>query len=129
MADVTITNSQITAIDEAGDVTANAATETTDETAQDFVYTPTAQANGVIFRVVTSAGVTVKINEGDEVFANNDSSETLTSGTYIYHFDLGKYIDSDGEVVLTFTPTGTSEDLVNDCALSVEAYEIDLDTQ
>lgn len=129
MADVTITNSQVTALDEAGSVTANAATETTDETAQNFVYTPTAQANGVIFRVVTSSGVTVKINEGDEVFANGDSSETLDSGTFIYHFDLGRYIDSDGEVTLTFTPTETGEDLVNDCALSVEAYEIDLDTQ
>jgi len=129
MADVTITNSQITAIDEAGDVTSNAATETTDETAQTFVYTPTAQANGVIVRVYTAAAVTATFAEGDGVFANSDTSEDLAAGTYIYYLDLGRYLNSDGEVEMSFLPTGSSEDLVNDCALTVEVLEVDLDTQ
>jgi hypothetical protein len=126
---VTITNSQVTAYDDVVEVTANAATQTTDETAEVFTYTPTAAASGILIRVVTSAGVTMSVAAGDRVFSGQDYEETLAAGTFMTKLDLGKYINDNGEVEITFTPTGTLEDLVNDCALSVEVLESDIDTQ
>lgn len=129
MADITITNSQVNDYDEAGDVNSNAADETTDETKQTFVYTPTAAASGILVRVDTSASVLMNVVAGDGVFAGQDYSETLTDGDYIILLDLGKYVNSDGEVDIEFTPTESAEDLTNDAALKVEVLEIDIDTQ
>jgi hypothetical protein len=125
---VTITNSQVTAYDDVGAVTSNAATETTVDTAEVFTYTPTAAASGILIRVYTESGVTMSVAAGGRVFSGNDYEETLTTGTYITKLDLGKYINDDGEVEITFTPA-SGEALLTNAALTVEVLESDIDTQ
>ena len=125
---VTITNSQVTAYDDVGAVTSNAATETIVDTAEVFTYTPTAAASGILIRVYTGSGATMSVAAGGRVFSGNNYEETLTTGTYITKLDLGKYINDNGEVEITFTPA-SGEALLTNAALTVEVLESDIDTQ
>ena len=128
MADVIVTNSTVEALNTSADVTSNAATETTADTAQTFVIKPTTGTDTLLVKVTTLTGVSMTVAAGDEVFANNALTDDLDNETVVYHLDAGRYINSDGEIGITFAPDEEAEALLTDAELALEVYEIALDT-
>ena len=127
MADVTITNSKIAALNDNQAMTLNAATETTDATAQKFIYTPTGKDNKICIVTVNGAAsaLTVTVTGGDGAFAMGDLTDTIpaTAGTYIIQLETGRYMQSNGTIEISYLPAA-GKDLVNDHALTVGVIEL-----
>jgi len=130
MANVTVTNTKLTAFNAFKVLAANAATETTDATAQKFVFTPTGKDNHALIIVSTTADdaaaeiLTVAVTGGEGVFALGALATTVpgVAGLYAFQIETGRYMQSDGTIEMTFTP-GTGKDLATDFALKVYVCE------
>ena len=127
MANVAIVNSKIVTLGTSQALTLTAATETTDATAQKFVYTPTGKDGHICF-VITNAvafAITATLTAGARVFGTAAKANTIpaTAGTYILQVETGRYMLANGTVEISFLP-GTGKDLVNDHALTVGVIEL-----
>jgi hypothetical protein len=131
MADVTITNTKLTAFNAFKLLAAHAATETTDATAQKFLFTPTGKDNHALIVASTAAddadteALTLTIPAGDGPFAGPALSATLpgVAGLYAFQIETGRYMQSTGTIELTFTP-GASKDIATDTSLKVYVCEM-----
>jgi len=127
MANVTVTNTKLTAFNAFKVLTANAATEATDATAQKFVFTPTGKDNHavIIASVATADGVTVSLGAGSGVFALGTTADSIATaaGLYAIQIETGRYMKSDGTIEISFTAPA-AKDLVNDLALKVYVCEM-----
>lgn len=127
MANVTVTNTKLTAFNDFKVLTANAATETTDATAQKFVFTPTGKDNHAVILVSAASadGVSVTVGAGTGVFALGALTDAIgtAAGLYAMQIETGRYMNDDGQIEISFTPPA-SKDLVNDLALKVYVCEM-----
>lgn len=127
MADKAIVNSKIAALNTTQILTQTAADETTDATAQKFVYTPTGKDGHIAFVINTSSAnaLTTTITAGTRVFGAPAKVNTIpaTAGIYIIQIETGKYMLANGTVEISFLPAA-GKDLVNDHALAVGAIEL-----
>ena len=128
MADIAIVNSKITTLGTSQALTLTAADETTDATAQKFVYTPTGKDNKICF-VITNAvafAITATIAAGVGVFGAAAKANTIpaTAGTYILQIETGKYMLANGTIEISFIPVTGGKDLTNDHALTVGVIEL-----
>lgn len=131
MADVTVTNTKLTAFNSFKVLTANPATETKDNTAQKFVFTPTGKDNHAIILVSTSADdaaneiLDVTVTGGEGVFALGTLTTTVpgVAGLYAFQIETGRYMQSDGTIEISFAPDKSSKDLATDFALKVYVIE------
>lgn len=130
MADVTVTNTKFTAFNAFKLLVAHAATETTDATAQKFVFTPTGKDNHALIIASTTAddaeteALTVTVTGGAGPFALGALTATLpgVAGLYGFQIETGRYMQADGTIEMSFKP-GASKDLKNDTALQVYVCE------
>jgi len=126
MADITVTNTKITALNDFKVLTANAATETTDAAAQTFTFTPTGKDNHAVIVVscASADGLTVTVTGGDGPFSMGALTDTIgtAAGLYAFQIETGRYMQSDGTIDIAFQPPA-SKDLVNDLALKVYVIE------
>lgn len=127
MADVTVTNTKLTAFNDFKVLTANAATETTDATKQTFTFTPTGKDNHAIILVSAASadGVAVTVTGGAGPFALGTLTDAIATaaGLYAMQIETGRYMQSDGTIDIGFTPPA-NKDLVNDLALKVYVCEM-----
>lgn len=126
---IAIVNTQITALNAIQVLTMTAADQTTDATAQKFVYTPTGKDNKIALFFYTSdtgnATATATIAAGVGVFGAAAKALTIPSdaGTYVVQIETGKYMLANGTIEISILPPA-SKDLVNDYALTVGALEL-----
>jgi hypothetical protein len=126
---ITVVNSKIATLGTSQVLTLTAADQTTDATAQKFVYTPTGKDNKICFVIYTSAGgsatVAASLSAGTRVFGAAAKSNTIpaTAGHYLIQCETGKYMLANGTIELTMTPP-SGKDLVNDYALKVGVIEL-----
>lgn len=127
MADITVTNTKLTAFNDFKVLTANAATETTDATAQTFTFTPTGKDNHmlIIASAASADGLTVTVTGGSGPFALSALTDAIgtAAGLYAFQIETGRYIQSDGTIDIAFLPPA-AKDLVNDLALKVYVCEM-----
>jgi hypothetical protein len=129
MADIAIVNSKTTTLNAIQIVTMTAADETTDNTAQKFVYTPTGKDNKCEILIYTSAGgsatATATIAAGVGVFGAAAKANTIpaVAGTYKIQIETGKYMLANGTIEISILPP-SGKDLVNDYAMTVGASEL-----
>ena len=127
MADVTVTNTKLTAFNDFKVLTANAATETNDATKQTFTFTPTGKDNHAIILVSAASadGLVVTVTGGAGPFALSTLTDAIAAaaGLYAMQIETGRYMQSDGTIDIGFTPPA-SKDLVNDLALKVYVCEM-----
>jgi len=131
MADVTVTNTKLTAFNAFKVLAAHAATETTDATAQKFVFTPTGKDNHTLIIVSTTADdaaaeiLTVAVEGGDGAMGLGGLATTVpgVAGLYAFQIETGRYLQSNGTIEITFTP-GAGKDLKNDFALTAYVCEM-----
>jgi len=128
MADVTVTNTKLTAFNDFKALTLNAATETTDATAQKFVFTPTGKDNHALIVVYNAAAeaLTVTVAAGTAgPFSYGALTDTLAAsiGIHVMQIETGRYMLANGTIEVSFTP-GSSKDLKNDNALQVCMVEM-----
>lgn len=127
MADVTITNSKIAALNTKQALSFNAATADTADLAQDFYYTPTGKDNKIVIGIQvadTNGAVAHSISAGVGVFgtaAKTGSTAQATTG--IVQIETGRYMQSDGTIKITFTPA-SGKRLKTDHALNVWVIEL-----
>ena len=124
---IAITNSRITALNATQALTWVTADQTTDATAQKFVYTPTGKDNKVCFVVYSGAAsaliATLSAGAGAFGGAAKANSIPATAGTYIVQVETGRHILANGTIELSVLPA-TGKDLVADHALTVAAIEL-----
>jgi len=128
MANIAIVNSRITTLGTNQALTLTAADETTDATAQKFVYTPTGKHNKCLFIVYQSSGsytIGFTITAGAGVFGAVAKTGTIAAvaGNKLIQIETGKYMLANGTIEISFLPT-TGRDLVNDHALTVGVIEL-----
>lgn len=127
MANKAVVNSKITYLNTIQILTQTAADETTDATAQKFVYTPTGRDSKLCFVIYQghAEAITTTITAGVGVFGAAAKTDTLPAavGTYILQIETGKYMLANGTVEISFLPAA-SHDLVNDHALTVGVIEL-----
>ena len=121
-----ITNSKVT-LNTTRVLTYVAADQTTDATAQKFVYTPTGKDNKICFVIYSGAAsaLTATLTAGAGVFGAAAKANTIpaTAGTYILQIETGKYMLANGTVELSILPAA-GKDLVTDHALTVGVIEL-----
>lgn len=126
---IAVVNTKITALNAIQVLTMTAADQTTDATAQKFVYTPTGRDNKIAFVIYTSAGgsatATATLAAGVGVFGAAAKANTIpaAAGYYLIEAETGKYMLANGTLELSILPPG-GKDLVNDYALSVGVVEL-----
>ncbi len=122
-----ITNSRITALNATQVLTKATADQTTDATAQKFIYTPTGKDHKICFVIYSAAAsaLTATLTAGAGVFGAPAKANTIpaTAGTYILQIETGKYMLADGTIELSILPAA-GKDLVNDHALTVGVIEL-----
>lgn len=128
MANIAIVNSKVTYLNVAQVITMTAADETTDATAQKFVYTPTGKDGKLVFVINQASGsvaMTTTITAGVGVFGAAAKTDTIpaTAGIYMIQIETGKYMLANGTVEISFLPT-SGKDLVNDHTLKVGVIEL-----
>jgi hypothetical protein len=125
---IAIVNSKIATLNVSQVLTLTAADQTTDATAQKFVYTPTGKDNKICFVVYQSSGsyaLTATLAAGVGVFGAAAKANTIpaTAGTYIIQVETGKHMLANGTIELSILPAA-GRDLVNDHALTVGVIEL-----
>lgn len=124
---LSITNSQIASFGTSKVLAWATADQTTDATAQKFIYTPTGKDHKVVFVIYSgnASALTVTITAGAHVFgqAAKDVSIAATAGTYAIQIESGAYMQANGTIELSIKPA-SGKDLVNDHALTVAAIEL-----
>jgi len=126
---IAIVNTKIAALNAIQILTMTAADQTTDATAQKFIYTPTGRDNKIAFAVYTSAGgsatATATLAAGVGVFgaAAKDNTIPAVAGTYLIEVETGKHMLANGTIELSILPP-SGKDLVNDYAMTVGVIEL-----
>ncbi len=131
MADVTVVNTKLTALNAFKLLTENPATEETDNTAQKFVFTPTGKDNHALIIVSTAADdataeiLNVTIAGGDGPFALGALSAAVpgAAGLYAFQIETGRYMKA-GKIEMSFKAADASKDIKNDTALKVYVCEM-----
>lgn len=128
MANKAVVNSRVAVLNTVQALTLTAADETTDVTAQKFVYTPTGKDNKLCF-IMTNAvafAITTTIAAGAGVFGAAAKVDTIpaTAGTYMLQIETGRYMLANGTVEISFLPATAGKDLTNDHALTVGVIEL-----
>lgn len=131
MADVNVTNTKITALNDFKLLTENPATESTANTAQKFVFTPTGKDNHALIIVSTAADdatdekLNVTIAGGDGPFALGDLSATVpgVAGLYAFQIETGRYLKA-GKVEMSFKVSNATKALKTDTSLKVYVCEM-----
>lgn len=123
---LTITNSKVT-LNTTRVLTTVAADQTTDATAQKFIYTPTGKDNKICFVINTSSAnaLTATLTAGAGVFGAPAKANTIpaTAGQYLLQVETGKFMLANGTIELSILPAA-GKDLVNDHALTVGVIEL-----
>lgn len=119
MADVAITNTRIVALNADQTLTLNAATESTIDTAQKFVYTPTGKDNKILIGFVNGTGhgaYTYSIAGGSGVFGTAAKTGSIAEGaTEVIQIESGRFMKS-GVIEITLTPASGKILLTNHAA-------------
>ena len=127
MGNIAIVNSKTTTLNASQILTMTVADETTDATAQKFVYTPTGKDNKICFVIDTSSAnaLTATLAAGVGVFGAAAKANTIpaTAGIYMIQVETGKHMLANGTIELSILPA-SGKDLVNDHALSVGVIEL-----
>jgi len=129
MADITVVNTKITTLNAIQVLTQTASDEGGAGVAQNFVYTPTGKDNKVCFVFYNKVAFTIiaTIAAGDGVFG--DAANALTvpataAATTVVQIETGKYMQSDGTIVIAFDPGNNAKILTADHALTVGVLEL-----
>lgn len=127
MADVTVTNTSLSALNIGYPVTANAATEDTIDAAQKFILTPNKGDEKTLIRISvgpTNGAVAFSIAAGDFWMAVAAKTGSVAQATAeVIEIESAKHMKSDGTIEVTFTPA-SGKKLKTDHALSVEVYSM-----
>lgn len=127
MADVSIANTLITALNTDQVLTKNAATSTVIDETQDFIYTPTGKDEkiAILIEVADSHGaVAFSIAGGDGVFGTVAKTSSVAQATTdVIQIETGRYMQTGGTIVITFTPA-SGKRLLTDHALKVSVIEL-----
>lgn len=127
MADVTVTNTSMTALNIGYPVTANAATEDTIDAAQKFVLTPNKRDDKTLVRITvgpTNGAVAFSIAAGDFWMGTVAQTGSVAQATSeVIEIESAKYMKDDGTIEVTFTPA-EGKKLKTDHALAVEVYSM-----
>ena len=127
MANIAIVNTKISALNTDQALTFNAADETTNDTAQTFVYTPTGKDGRIAIGIQVAAShgsVSWSIAAGAGVFgAAAKTGTTAQDTTDVIQIETGKYMLANGTITIAFTPA-SGKDLTNDHVLKVWAIEL-----
>lgn len=128
MADVTVTNSAFTALNTITTVTKNAASTDVDNTAQNFVITPT-KAGKMLVIIIGGTGsgadgnLTYSISAGD-LWASKAITGTVTKNTEkMLRVDTAQVLQDDGTIVVSLAPASTDK-LLTDHAAYVKVIEM-----
>lgn len=123
---VTITNTLIAALNTDQALTFNAATSTVDNATEAFTYTPTGKDSKIVIGMKNGTGIlSYSIAKGTGVFqaAAAKTGTVAATSTDVIQIETGKFIDDDGEIVITLTPAnGTA--LLTDHAASMFVIEL-----
>lgn len=123
---VTITNTLIAALNTDQALTFNAATSTVDDATEAFTYTPTGKDSKIVIGMKNGTGIlSYSIAKGTGVFqaAAAKTGTVAATSTDVIQIETGKFIDDDGEIVITLTPAnGTA--LLTDHAASMFVIEL-----
>lgn len=123
---VTITNTLIAALNTDQALTFNAATSTVDDATEAFTYTPTGKDSKIVIGMKNGTGIlSYSIAKGTGVFqaAAAKTGTVSATSTDVIQIETGKFIDDDGEIVITLTPaSGTA--LLTDHAASMFVIEL-----
>lgn len=123
---VTITNTLIAALNTDQALTFNAATSTVDNATEAFTYTPTGKDSKIVIGMKNGTGIlSYSIAKGTGVFqaAAAKTGTVAATSTDVIQIETGKFIDDDGEIVITLTPAnGTA--LLTDHAASIFVIEL-----
>lgn len=123
---VTITNTLIAALNTDQALTFNAATSTVDDATEAFTYTPTGKDSKIVIGMKNGTGIlSYSIAKGTGVFqaAAAKTGTVAATSTDVIQIETGKFIDDDGEIVITLTPaSGTA--LLTDHAASMFVIEL-----
>jgi len=130
MADVDVTNVDVSALETLTELTTDAATADVADTAQAFNITPTAKKQMgrcaiVIKEAGGTAGMTFSLAAGAYYWASGKAlTGTVTaSKTFVMVVETAKYKNSDGKMVLTLTPA-SGKKLKTDHAAEVGFIEL-----
>lgn len=131
MADITVTNTKLTALNAFEVLTAKAATEDTADTAQKFIFTPTGKDNHAVIIASTVADdatneiLKVTVKGGAGVFALGNLATTIpgAAGLYAFQIETGRYMQADGTIEFSFAPDKAAKKLLSDFALTVYVIE------
>lgn len=127
MANVSITNTKIAALNTDQALTFNPADEAVNDTAQTFVYTPTGKDHKSVIgiKVADSHGtVSWSIAAGAGVFGTAAKTGTTAQNTTdVIQIETGRYMQANGTITIAFTPA-SGKDLTNDHALNVFVVEL-----
>lgn len=124
---IAIVNSKIASTLAARAITLTAADQTTDATAQKFIYTPTGKDNKIciVFTSAAAQALTVTVAAGVGVFGAPARAHAIpaTAGTYGIQIETGRHMLADGTIEISILPVA-GKDLVNDHALTIGAIEL-----
>jgi len=111
MADVDITNVDVSALETMTELALDAATEDTIDTAQKFVITPDAYKQfercAIVVKEANGAGnLSFSLAAGDYYWASGKAltGSVTSSKTMVMVVESAKYKNSDGKMELTLTP-------------------------
>lgn len=127
MADKTVTNTSLSALNIGYPVTANAADVDTVNGEQKFVITPNKRDGKTLVRITvgpTNGAVAFSIAAGDFWMGISAQTGSVAQATSeVIEIESAKYMQADGTIEITFTPA-TGKKLLTDHALSVEVYSM-----
>ena len=129
MADITIVNTKITALNAIQVLTQTAATEDGAGVAQKFVYTPTGKDNKVclVFYNAAAVAITATIAAGEGVFGQAAKALTIpatAAATTVVQIETGPYMQADGTIEISFDSNDAAKKLKTDHALTVGVIEL-----
>jgi hypothetical protein len=128
MANIAIVNSKIATLGTLRALTLTAADETTDVTAQKFVYTPTGKDNKICFVIYNGAAhtMTATVTAGVGAMGAPALVNTVPAsvGHSLIQLETGLYRTATGTVELSLLPTEAVHDLTNDHAATVGVIEL-----
>lgn len=127
MADITVVNTSLSALNIGYPVTANAADVDSANGTQKFVITPNKRDDKTLVRITvgpTNGPVAFSIAAGDfwmGIAAQTGSVAQSTSE--VIEIESAKHMKENGTIEITFTPA-SGKKLLTDHALSVEVYSL-----
>jgi len=129
MANITIVNTKITALNAIQVLTQTAADEGGAGVAQKFIYTPTGKDNKIcfVFYNKVAFGITATIAAGAGVFGKAANALTIPAtalATTVVQIETGPYMLANGTIEISFDPANDAKILTADHALTVGVIEL-----